>query len=278
MINVDGSPPLFLGAGMVVAGLILYQLRNSRPYITKDFDIVLSCIAIFAGGILIFQGWRLDPLLLFGQLLTAGGALSFGFEAVRLRQIVHKQELMDAEYEQQNGPPGSRNQYTQPLPLPRPWGEQPQMPASRQDPQQWWQDQQARIAEYDEVPYDVATSSSQDRRSWSSQADSYQEQQGRSNTQPESTRQQQQQQPQQWSQQQQPQEWFQQQQWPSQPQQQQDITSSSQQWSQQQQQWPPQPQQQEGDKSRLQKSRQQSGGAQKSWGSKFDLGKLDDWD
>ena len=55
MINVDGSPPLFLGAGMVVAGLILYQLRNSRPYITKDFDIVLSCIAIFAGGILIFQ-------------------------------------------------------------------------------------------------------------------------------------------------------------------------------------------------------------------------------
>ena len=40
---------------MVVAGLILYQLRNSRPYITKDFDIVLSCIAIFAGGILIFQ-------------------------------------------------------------------------------------------------------------------------------------------------------------------------------------------------------------------------------
>ena len=52
--------------------------------------------------------------------------------------VVHVQ-LMDAEYEQQNGPPASRNQYTQPLPLPRPWGEQPQMPASRQDPQQWWQ-------------------------------------------------------------------------------------------------------------------------------------------
>lgn len=55
MINVDGSPPLFLGAGMIAAGAILYQLRNSRPYITKDFDIVLSCIAIFAGGILVFQ-------------------------------------------------------------------------------------------------------------------------------------------------------------------------------------------------------------------------------
>lgn len=55
MINVDGSPPLFLGAGMIAAGAILYQLRNSRPYVTKDFDIVLSCIAIFAGGILVFQ-------------------------------------------------------------------------------------------------------------------------------------------------------------------------------------------------------------------------------
>ena len=55
MINVDGSPPLFLGAGMIAAGAVLYQLRNSRPYITKDFDIVLSCIAIFAGGILVFQ-------------------------------------------------------------------------------------------------------------------------------------------------------------------------------------------------------------------------------
>lgn len=122
MINVDGSPPLFLGAGMIVAGAVLYQLRNSRPYITKDFDIVLSCIAIFAGGILVFQvtvqschyvntgftkwpctwtltscllfqGWRLDPLLLFGQLLTAGAALSFGVEALRLREIVHKKEV-----------------------------------------------------------------------------------------------------------------------------------------------------------------------------------------
>lgn len=55
MINVDGSPPLFLGAGMIAAGAVLYQLRNSRPYITKDFDIVLSCIALFAGGILVFQ-------------------------------------------------------------------------------------------------------------------------------------------------------------------------------------------------------------------------------
>ena len=32
------------------------------------------------------QGWRLDPLLLFCQLLTAGTALGFALEALRLRQ------------------------------------------------------------------------------------------------------------------------------------------------------------------------------------------------
>ena len=32
------------------------------------------------------QGWRLDPLLLFCQLLTAGTALGFALEVLRLRQ------------------------------------------------------------------------------------------------------------------------------------------------------------------------------------------------
>ena len=41
----------------------------------------------------VLQGWRLDPLLLFGQLLTAGAALSFGVEALRLREIVYKKEV-----------------------------------------------------------------------------------------------------------------------------------------------------------------------------------------
>ena len=34
----------------------------------------------------VLQGWRLDPLLLFCQLLTAGTALGFALEALGLRQ------------------------------------------------------------------------------------------------------------------------------------------------------------------------------------------------
>lgn len=44
------------------------------------------------------QGWRLDPLLLFGQLLTAGAALSFGVEALRLREVIHKKEVGPGQF------------------------------------------------------------------------------------------------------------------------------------------------------------------------------------
>ena len=39
------------------------------------------------------QGWRLDPLLLFGQLMTTGAALSFAIEALRLRSEVYEGEV-----------------------------------------------------------------------------------------------------------------------------------------------------------------------------------------
>ncbi len=37
---------------------------------------------------MLLQGWRLDPLLLFCQLLTAGTALGFAIESLKLRQAV----------------------------------------------------------------------------------------------------------------------------------------------------------------------------------------------
>ena len=37
------------------------------------------------------QGWRLDPLLLFGQLLTAGTATAFAVESLRLRDIISEE-------------------------------------------------------------------------------------------------------------------------------------------------------------------------------------------
>ena len=55
MVNVDFSPALVLGMGFVACGLSLYQLRRFQPELSRDFDVVVSSIAIFSGGILVFQ-------------------------------------------------------------------------------------------------------------------------------------------------------------------------------------------------------------------------------
>ena len=51
MVNVDFSPALVLGAGLVGGGLALYQLRRLRPYLSRDFDVVVSSIAIFRAAL-----------------------------------------------------------------------------------------------------------------------------------------------------------------------------------------------------------------------------------
>lgn len=96
MVNVDVSPSVILGVGLIGSGVSLWQIRQTKPWISKDYDVVISCISLLVGGILIFQGWRLDPLLLFGQLMTTGAALSFAVEALRLRNQVYEKEEQDA--------------------------------------------------------------------------------------------------------------------------------------------------------------------------------------
>jgi hypothetical protein len=55
MVNVDFTPSLVLGLGMIGGGLALYQVRLSRPWISRDYDVVISSISILTGGILVFQ-------------------------------------------------------------------------------------------------------------------------------------------------------------------------------------------------------------------------------
>lgn len=91
MVNVGFGLPSVLGIALILAGAGLYFLRTMRPALARDQDIFFAAIALLCGGILFFQGWRLDPILQFAQFLSTGAAGWFAIEAVRLRGIATEQ-------------------------------------------------------------------------------------------------------------------------------------------------------------------------------------------
>lgn len=92
LVQVDLGPSVVLGSSLMISAIALYQVRAARPEVSRDKDVFFSSIGLLCGGILIFQGWRLDPLMLFGQLLTTATAVAFATETISLRQ-----ELLDVE-------------------------------------------------------------------------------------------------------------------------------------------------------------------------------------
>ena len=86
MINIEFGPSTILGIFIMFGGILLYFLRSIKPTIARDSDIFFSSLALLSGGILIFQGWRLDPILLFGQMLSSGTAIFFLLESIQLRE------------------------------------------------------------------------------------------------------------------------------------------------------------------------------------------------
>jgi hypothetical protein len=59
--------------------------------LARDYDVFFAAIGLLCGGILFFQGWRLDPILQFGQFLLAGTTVFFAYESVRLRGVATDQ-------------------------------------------------------------------------------------------------------------------------------------------------------------------------------------------
>ena len=76
---------------LAVCGAGLYFLRSFKPALARDYDVFFAAIGLLCGGILFFQGWRLDPILQFGQFLLAGTTVFFAYESVRLRGIATDQ-------------------------------------------------------------------------------------------------------------------------------------------------------------------------------------------
>jgi hypothetical protein len=90
-VNLGTTPATFLGIFLAVAGAGLYFLRTVKPELSRDHDIFFAAIGLLCGFILIWNGWRLDPILQFGQLLLVGSTVFFAYESIRLRGIATEQ-------------------------------------------------------------------------------------------------------------------------------------------------------------------------------------------
>ncbi|MCW6035801.1 Ycf66 family protein [Spirulina subsalsa FACHB-351] len=91
MVNFGWNSASILGLFLAVAGAGLYFLRSVRPELSRDYDIFFSAVGLACGIILLTQGWRLDPILQFGQFLLALSTVFFAFETIRLRGLATEQ-------------------------------------------------------------------------------------------------------------------------------------------------------------------------------------------
>ena len=91
MVNASLNWASIVGIVLAVCGGGPYFLRSFKPALARDYDVFFAAIGLLCGGILFFQGWRLDPILQFGQFLLAGTTVFFAYESVRLRGVATDQ-------------------------------------------------------------------------------------------------------------------------------------------------------------------------------------------
>ncbi len=90
-----------MGIALAICGGGLYFLRSFKPALARDYDVFFAAIGLLCGGILFFQGWRLDPILQFGQFLLAGTTVFFAYESVRLRGIATDQARRSSYFDEE---------------------------------------------------------------------------------------------------------------------------------------------------------------------------------
>ena len=93
-----------MGIVLAVGGALLYFMRSFKPALARDYDVFFAAVGLLCGGILFFQGWRLDPILQFGQFLLAGTTVFFAYESVRLRGVTTEQARRSSYFDDEEPP------------------------------------------------------------------------------------------------------------------------------------------------------------------------------
>ena len=90
MINIIIEPTLLLGGIFAFLMICLYFLRVLDPKLSTDWDIFISTLGIVYSSILIIHGWRLDPILLFSQVILIFICSYFCWLIIRQREIIKR--------------------------------------------------------------------------------------------------------------------------------------------------------------------------------------------
>jgi hypothetical protein len=90
MINVIVEPALLIGGIFAIVMIFLYALRFINPNLATDWDIFITTLGIVYSSIIVIHGWRLDPILLFSQVLLIFISLSFCWTLIRQREIIRR--------------------------------------------------------------------------------------------------------------------------------------------------------------------------------------------
>lgn len=88
MFNFVLTPNLILGVLLSIAVILFHSIRYIRPELTTDSDIFFSTIGLLYSYILVVHGWRLDPILMLGQVLIVIIALAGTREIIYLRALI----------------------------------------------------------------------------------------------------------------------------------------------------------------------------------------------
>ena len=115
MVNTSLNWASIVGIVLAICGGGLYFLRSFKPALARDYDVFFAAIGLLCGGIFIFQGWRLDPILQVSIFLLTGTTVFFAYESVRLRGVSTDQARRSAYFEDDQLPnmprSSSRNRF-----------------------------------------------------------------------------------------------------------------------------------------------------------------------
>jgi hypothetical protein len=105
VVNASLNWASIVGIVLAVGGALLYFMRSFKPALARDYDVFFAAVGLLCGGILFFQGWRLDPILQFGQFLLAGTTVFFAYESVRLRGVTTEQARRSSYFDDEEPAP-----------------------------------------------------------------------------------------------------------------------------------------------------------------------------